>query len=230
MKKRNSIKGFSLISSAFVALSLALVGLESSCPEAKALTIEGDSTAAELLSALQEGGHVIYFRHGKAVRGARPDAIGQLPDQFQECLDPGRPLSGDGFVDMQNVGQHFKQLKIPVGRVLASPACRCIETVWYAFNEDVAQIEVVKSLNGIPDTPSYDPVGLWTNLHQILQTVPRVGTNTVLSAHSSNIKALTGFNVAEGEAVVFRPDGEGRFELVARIEQDDWQSLRPEIR
>ncbi|NEQ08326.1 MAG: hypothetical protein F6K63_26570 [Moorea sp. SIO1G6] len=230
MKKRNSIKGFSFISSAVVALSLALVGLQSSSPEAKALTIEGDSTAAELLSALQKGGHVIYFRHGNAVRHVRPDAIDQLPDQFQECLDPGRPLSADGLVDMQNVGEHFEQLNIPVGRVLASPACRCIETLWYAFNEDVAEIEVIKSLNAIPDTPSYDPVGLWKNLHEMLQTVPRVGTNTVLSAHSTNIKALTGLKVAQGEAVVFRPDGKGWFELVARIEQDDWQSLAPEIR
>ncbi|NES17421.1 MAG: hypothetical protein F6K41_00180 [Symploca sp. SIO3E6] len=229
MKKRNSIRGFSFISFAVATFSLALVGLQNSSPEAKALTIEDEFTASELLSALQEGGHVIYFRHGAALRDVRPDAVEQLPNQFQDCLDPGRPLSGDGLVDMQNVGDHFEELNIPVGQVMASPACRCIETAWYAFN-DVANIEVVSSLNGMPNTASYDPVDLWQNFHKLLHTVPTTGTNTVLSAHSSNIKALTGLNIAEGEAVVFRPDGKGWFELVARIEKDDWQSLTTEIR
>ncbi|NEQ71300.1 MAG: hypothetical protein F6K21_38635 [Symploca sp. SIO2D2] len=229
MEKRKSIKGFSLISFAVFTLSLGLIGLQNSSPEAKALTMEDEFTASELLSDLQEGGHVIYFRHGAAVRDVRPNAIKQLPHQFQDCLDPGRPLSGDGLVDMRNVGEHFEQLNIPVGKVMASPACRCIETAWYAFN-DVANIEVISSLNGMPNTPSYHPVRLWTNFHQLLQTVPKEGTNTVLSAHSSNIKALTGLNVEEGEAVVFKPDGKGWFELVARIEKDDWQSLTSEIR
>ncbi|NET59322.1 MAG: hypothetical protein F6K47_25230 [Symploca sp. SIO2E6] len=230
MKKRNSIKRLGVTSSAVVTLSLALVSWGNSSPEVKALTIEGESTSQELLTALQEGGHVIYFRHGTAVRDGRPDAIEQLPNQFQECLDPGRPLSQDGLVEMQNVGEYFEQLNIPVGRVLASPFCRCIETVWYAFDNDVAKLEVVNSLNGISDKSSSDPVEIWTSLHELLEIVPKVGTNTVLSAHSSNIKALTGLNVAEGEAVVFKPDGKGWFELVARIEKDDWQSLSSEIK
>jgi len=225
MNVKKSAKGWRFILSTVAAFGFCLGGVRGLHLAAQALMIEGSTNSTELLNSLQSGGHVIYFRHGAAVRNVRPEAVSLLPNQFQACLDPGRPLSAEGVADMQNVGEFFNQLNIPVGRVLVSPSCRTIETGWYAFDEDVTTIEVTEGLNGIPDSANYDPRGLWINLRDMLQVVPSEGTNTVLSAHSTNIKFLTGINIAEGEAVVFRPDGEGNFNLVARIKQDEWLML-----
>jgi len=46
--------------------------------------------------------------------------------------------------------------------------------------------------------------------------------------HKPNILDAFGkdwFDVREGEASVFKPDGSGRYKLVARIQAGDWSKL-----
>ncbi len=174
-----------------------------------------ESSTSELINSLRQGGQVIYFRHAAAVQGARPNAVAELPAQFRTCLEPQRALSQASVTAMQRLGASFRASRIPVGRVLASPACRAIETTWYAFN----RAEVEPSLDGAKRER------IWIELHQMLATRPAQGTNTILAAHVSNLQALTGLVIAEGEAVVFKPDGEGNFTLIARKKPEEWAAL-----
>ena len=55
------------------------------------------------------------------------------------------------------------------------------------------------------------------------------GSNTILVTHMPNLTAAFpafATNVADGEALVFGPDGRGGATLVARIKIDDWPRMK----
>ncbi len=181
----------------------------------------------QLLAALQEGGHVIYFRH--AEKSQVPNISSRLPEQFGSCLFPDVPLTEAGVSSMRSLGKQFEQLNISVGQVISSPVCRCIESAWFSFGK----VTIDSSLNGVYER---DNTGKFIineavteefaiNLRRILVKVPEEGSNTLLFAHSSNILALTGLKLQQGEAAIFKPDGQGHFMYVSRVKLDDWEHL-----
>jgi hypothetical protein len=90
-----------------------------------------------------------------------------------------------------------------------------METAWYLLNTTV---EVAPPLDGNPREQ------IWTELRPFLSAMPPPGTNTILFAHSTNIKALTGLEISEGEAVIFRPDDKGGFTFITRLKPEEWAS------
>jgi hypothetical protein len=65
-------------------------------------------------------------------------------------------------------------------------------------------------------------------LRTLASTPPPAGTNIILVSHKPNIMDAFGkdwFDVREGEASIFRPDGKGGFVLVGRVQGADWPRL-----
>jgi hypothetical protein len=65
-------------------------------------------------------------------------------------------------------------------------------------------------------------------MKKLAATVPPAGTNTILVSHKPNIVDAFGkdwFDVREGEASIFKPDGSGGSRLVVRIQAADWGKL-----
>ena len=65
-------------------------------------------------------------------------------------------------------------------------------------------------------------------LKKLAATAPPAGTNVILVTHKPNILDAFGkdwFDVREGEASVFRPDGKGGFTPVGRVQAADWPTL-----
>jgi hypothetical protein len=65
-------------------------------------------------------------------------------------------------------------------------------------------------------------------LRTLAATPPPAGTNIVLVTHKPNIVDAFGkdwFDVREGEASIFRPDGKGGFTAVARVQVAEWARL-----
>ncbi|HSS28876.1 MAG TPA: hypothetical protein VLL50_13080 [Usitatibacter sp.] len=65
-------------------------------------------------------------------------------------------------------------------------------------------------------------------MRKFAATPPAAGTNTLLVTHKPNILDAFGkdwFDVREGEASVFRPDGNGKYVLVQRVQADRWVEL-----
>jgi hypothetical protein len=63
----------------------------------------------------------------------------------------------------------------------------------------------------------------------IVATMPDPGTNTLVVTHKPNILDLFGkdwFEVKEGEASIFKPDGRGTYALIARVEVGQWSQRR----
>ena len=62
-------------------------------------------------------------------------------------------------------------------------------------------------------------------LRELLSTPTAAGKNTIIVSHKPNLQDAAGKDfgdLAEGEAVVFKPLGEGKFKPVARVAPATW--------
>lgn len=171
-----------------------------------------------LLAALQRGGQVIYFRHADT----GPAYIEQDID-LARC-DTQRNLNDDGRADSRNIGAQFRRLRIPLGQVLSSEFCRCRETAQLAFG----RYQVEPLLTGVSRSAEAAErrKEAASALKRMLATLPATGVNTVLVSHGFNLWDAEGFHLGtQGEAAIYRPDGKGGYDLVARLRPDDWAAL-----
>jgi hypothetical protein len=167
-----------------------------------------------LLSKLRKGGNVIYFRH-TSTDFSRDDSRSKSDD---DC-DNQRPLTDKGREEARQIGAAFRDLKIPVEKVLASPRCRTMETAMLAFG----RAERASEARGGPATP--DSADRYLELRRLLSTPVKPGANLVISSHGNPFYATAGAPyLAEGEAAVVRPLGKD-FEIVARVRHDAWRAL-----
>lgn len=177
---------------------------ESSAP-APGARLEGTA----LRAALQRGGHVIYFRH-TATDFSRSD--GALND-YADCANQ-RLLSAQGRADARAIGERIRGLRLPVGEVFASPMCRTLEHARLSFSAATPAPALREGEGG--DYPG---------LKALLSRPVAPGTNRWLVGHGIPFRAVAGPpHLAEGEAAVIRPRGNG-WTVVARIGVADWDGL-----
>ncbi len=171
-------------------------------------------SAQQLLSELRKGGYIIYFRHA-STDFSRNDSLSKSDD---DC-DNQRPLTDNGREEARQIGAAFRELKIPIERVLASPRCRTMETAVQAFG----RAEKANEARGGPATP--DNPDRYAGLRRLLSTPLKLGANLVISSHGNPFYATAGAPyLAEGEAAVIRPLGKD-FEILARVKHDAWREL-----
>lgn len=171
-----------------------------------------------LTDALKKGGYTLFFRH-IATDQSKGD---QNKPVVADCTTQ-RNLSREGRIEARAISQTFDNLQIPVGQVLASPYCRAVEMARLGF----ARAEASDAL--IEQKPQNDTTAkiVEAGLRPLLADAPIAGTNTVLVSHGFNLRSISGFALAEGEAAVYLPDGKGGFNLVARVLTAKWSSLAP---
>lgn len=145
------------------------------------------------IEALQKGGYVIYFRHGATTYPGI--------DRLEWPRERQRLLSEKGIKQSEIIGKAFKENNIPVGEVLASPFYRCRDMAEIAFgrvDEDILLIGLLSDSEGRPARIQY--------LTEKVTMPPKEGTNRVIVAHRSNIEAVAGVFLQEGEAIVLQPN------------------------
>jgi phosphohistidine phosphatase SixA len=199
--------------------SLLLAGIAVLCPPAGS----DDSMAGEaLVQALRSGGYNIYFRHAQT-DWSQADRIDK-PGDWESC-DPARvrQLSQAGRDTARAVGEAIRRLEIPVGRVLASPYCRAVDTARHMDLGPVETTSAVMNMRAAEYFGGRDAVV--ASARKLLSTPPRPGTNTVIAAHGNVARAATPVYPGEAEGVVFRPEGNGRFTFVGRLTPEQWQAL-----
>lgn len=197
--------------------ALLAVVLLSGCGGLSAPEPEGPLTGGRLVAALQEGGLVLYLRHTETTEGGT-DSVDTLGDCAAQ-----RELSEAGRLDAREIGSAFDALGVPVARVLASPFCRTVETAELAFDE-VRTDDALLALDAT--APSRDQQdAAEERVRELLADEPPDGENVVLVGHISNVRPATGTSPEEGGTVVFRPDGDGSFVLVAQVPPQGWQRL-----
>jgi broad specificity phosphatase PhoE len=157
-----------------------------------------------LWSLLQRGGQVILIRHTITDPG-----VGDPPGMKLEDCATQRNLSDEGRAHARRIGEAFRKRQVPIGRVLSSPWCRCVETAKLAFG----RAEVSEPLSNLFGRPENRERQMAAMKKLLLQTE----RNLVLVSHGSTISALTGISPGTGEMVVVKPLGAGRFEVLGRL-------------
>jgi phosphohistidine phosphatase SixA len=194
---------------AFICLTtlLAAVGAGETLPD-----------PAHLLPALQKGGYVLYVRH-------------PMTNEDQADTDPlhldniqaQRQLSDEGREQAKALGAAWRTLEIPVDHVLSSRFHRAQEA---AGLMDVGEVSTSTDVTegGLVVSPKENKRRALA-LAVLLSTPPPAGSNVVIVSHKPNLQDAAGKefgDLGEGEAVVFRPLGEGKFEVVARVPSQLW--------
>jgi broad specificity phosphatase PhoE len=184
--------------------ALVLLGL------AGILGLPGAAAANEAIWTLLKGGRqVILIRHAITTPG-----VGDPPGfRLDDCATQ-RNLTDAGRADARRVGETFRARGVPVGRVLSSPWCRCLETSRLAFG--AAEVSTpLSNLYGRSEASA----------EQVRQMEMLIGTwrpegaggNLVLVSHGSTILALTGVSLDPAEMVVVTPRLGEKFKVAGRL-------------
>lgn len=173
-----------------------------------------------LLPELQKGGYVFFFRHA----ATRLDQEDSQPVVRGDCHSQ-RNLSDEGRRFATLVGQVFRRDQIPVGRVLSSPFCRCLDTARLAF----AIPEVSDDLFFAIGLGRSERQAKGAALRRLLMERPKAGSNVVIVAHTANLEEAMGlWPKPEGAGYLFRPDGQGGVAVLGRLAPELWPAVLPE--
>jgi phosphohistidine phosphatase SixA len=175
---------------------------------------------AEWINAVRQGGYVIVFRHGATHRDQADTDPLNLNNVAQQ-----RQLNDQGRALARAIGESMRKLQIPVSQVHTSLFNRAVETgKLLGFGEVTSSPDF--SEGGLVVTPIENDRRA-AAMRKLAATVPPAGSNLVIVSHKPNILDAFGkdwFDVSEGEASVFKPDGNG-YKLVVRIKADEWSKL-----
>jgi len=194
----------------------ALIGSNALAESKSPLAVEA------LIEALRNGGYSLYFRH-EATDWSQSDDIRKVGDWLSCDGSRIRQLSSSGRKRASATGQAIQSLGIPIGKVLASPYCRTLETARLMnlgpveTTTDVINLRVAEYFGGrdaIVETAT-----------ALLASTPDAETNTLIVSHGNVAREATPVYPKEGEGIVFQADGKGGFHFVGRLTAEDWERV-----
>jgi len=175
----------------------------------------------EWVAALRGGGHVIVFRHGATHQDQADTDPLNLKNVAQQ-----RQLNDSGRALARAIGDAFRKLQIPGGQVVTSMFQRAVETgALMRLGEVTPLVDI--SEGGLVVTPIENNRRM-TAMRKLAATPPPAGANVILVSHKPNIMDAFGkdwFDIREGEASVFKPDGSGGYKLLVRVQASEWSKL-----
>lgn len=168
-----------------------------------------------LHAALAGGGYILYFRHTSTDFGQSDERM----TGYEDCATQ-RNLTDSGRAEARAIGAALREFRIPVGKVLASPFCRTMETAQLIFD----RAKIAPAVRGGPAQP--ESPERYAALRELLATPVSGGTNLAIISHGNPFRAVAGGPyLAEGEAAVIEPRGSNGFHVVARVRKDGWGTL-----
>ena len=175
-------------------------------------------TRSEVVPALQKGGYVLFIRHPKT----DPEQADTDPLHLDN-VKAQRQLTDEGRKQAKALGEAFRALKVPVGKVISSKFYRAQEAAKLLdVGEVTSSIDVTEG--GLVVSPRENERRAKA-LRELLATAPAEGKNVVIVSHKPNLQDAAGKefgDLAEGEVVVFQPLGDGKFKAVARVPLETW--------
>lgn len=156
---------------------------------------------------LQGGGQVVLIRHALTTPG-----VGDPEGMTLSDCTTQRNLSDEGRAHARALGDALRTRAVPVGEVLSSPWCRCIETVKLVLGRDPVVEPALGNVFGRSERADAQVAAL----RPLVSRRPVEG-NTLMFSHGSTILALTGVSPDTSEMVVLTPSGRGRFTVAGRL-------------
>jgi len=167
----------------------------------------------ELVPELRKGGYILFIRHPKT----NPDQADTDPLHLDN-IKAQRQLSHEGRRQAKALGEAFRALKLPIGKIISSKFYRAQEAAGLLDLGEVTTSENVTE-GGLVVSPRVNDQRA-TALRELLSTAPAEGTNLIIVSHKPNLQDAAGKefgDLSEAEVVVFSPLGDGKFKVVARV-------------
>jgi phosphohistidine phosphatase SixA len=211
-----------IILSAFITLAILAGAVAPAIAEA-AQSSQLTNTIGDikgLAQALRAGGHVILVRHGATVSNRADTDPFNLSDVAKQ-----RNLNDKGKELAKAFGAAIRAAGVPVGEVYTSQFNRAYETAALAGFRDI-ETTADLSEGGLVVTPDENNRRAQA-LRDMLAKAPDKGKNNILITHKPNIIDALGkdwFDVKEGEASIFKPEGR-KYRLLARVQMEDWPKI-----
>jgi phosphohistidine phosphatase SixA len=176
---------------------------------------------AAWLDDVRRGGYVIVVRHGATYSNqADTDPLNVKNVAAQ------RQLNDAGRAGAKMIGEAMRRLNIPVGSVVTSMFQRAVDTgTLLGFGDVTSTLDITEG--GLVVSPDENNRRTQA-LRKLAAAKPPTGKNVVIVTHKPNIMDAFGkdwFDVREGEASVFEPDGAGGIKPVVRIQAGEWSKL-----
>lgn len=166
----------------------------------------------ELVNALRHGGLVVIVEHTSATLD-QPHWPEPQQAANPDCRQQAQ-LSPDGRRQAGWIGRALRALKVPIGRVLASPHCRSRHTAFLAFGADRVRYSPLLA-SGCPNQAE-DAIAV----NDLLAEPPVPGTNTILITHRCALQHMA----AQALARCGMPPEPGGA-LVIEPQANNWQPL-----
>ena len=190
------------------------------------------SAQPEWIGDLRHGGYVIVFRHGATYTDqAKTDPMSNPNKDPMSNPTSGkaaageRQLNSEGRAQAKSIGEAMHKLAIPVSMVTTSPLQRAVDTgKLLGFGEVAANPDLAEAGAALSAEENNRRAAAFRKL---VAATPSSG-NLVLVTHKPNIMEAFGkdwSDLSEGEASVFKPDGNGSYKLIVRIKADEWSKL-----
>jgi phosphohistidine phosphatase SixA len=213
-RNKNSLRGFMLAAPA--AAAVIMIATAAMVEPASAAEFENKLSGKELITALQDGGYIIFIRHTTTEK----DYADQISAKMGDCSTQ-RVLSEAGWQEALHIGAAFIVHQIPVGPVYASEYCRAWQTADLAFGRYIKKAEL--NFEPAEEYTETQTTAMRSRVRPLLAQVPAAGYNTVLVGHDDPFEAATGiYPEPMGVAFVIKPDGKGGFEIVANVAPGEW--------
>ena len=175
----------------------------------------------ELVQQLRAGGYVLLMRHAHS-----PSAMPAKNAADGGNIHLERQLDDTGRATARAMGAAIRALGIPVGAVFSSPTYRALETVRLAgLGTPATDARLGDGGQSMVASAVSSQAG-W--LRQRVSQRPKTETDNFIVTQMPNIQAAFGRDAADltdGEALVFRPDGRGGAQLVAKMPIEEWPVL-----
>jgi phosphohistidine phosphatase SixA len=182
---------------------------------------EAERAVPGLAARLRQGGYVLVMRHASSPMN--------LPDK--STADPEntgleRQLDRQGRDSAGAMGRALRALAIPIGEIVSSPTYRARETI-RLMDLPAPQTAAELGENGQNMAASSAQQGAW--LRAKTTEAPAPGRNNLFVTHFPNIRAafpdVVANGIADGEMLVFQPDGKGHADLIARVKIEAWPAM-----
>ena len=169
----------------------------------------------KLTDALAGGGFVILMSSASS-----PETPPTPAQAAPGNVGHERQLDESGSASARAMGEALRKLRITVGSVLSSTSYRALETARFAqFPDPHTYNELAESGRSAEASGS---------LRAQVAVPPAAHTNTVIITQAANISdafAKDAKDLADGEALIYRPDGHGKASIAARVKIEDWPKL-----